>query len=77
MITRAKATLCASLQADLAFGDDFHVSFGSWGYTLDLCMGSGYFPMGSWFCGGFYSIADKEKRAGFLLIETLAQDRQE
>lgn len=76
-MARAKATICAPLQADLAFSDDFHVSFSSWGYTLDPCMGRGYFPMGSWFCRGFYGIADKEKWTGFLLTETLAQDRQE
>ena len=73
-MTRVKATICAPLQADLAFSDDFHVSCSSWGYTLDLCMGSGCFPMGSWVCGGFYSTANKGKWTGFSPTETLAQN---
>lgn len=52
------------------------VAGSSWRYTLGLCMGSGYFPMGSWFYRGFYSTADKGKWIGFSLAETLAQDRQ-
>lgn len=73
-MTRVKATIDAPLQADLAFSDDFHMSCSGWGYTLDLYM-SGYFPMCSWFCGHYYSTADKGKWTGFSLTETLAQDR--
>lgn len=58
-MTSVKATICAPLQADVAFSDDFHMSCSGWGYGLDLGMGSGYFPMGSCFGGGFYSTADK------------------
>lgn len=43
--------------------------------TFSLCKGSSYFPMGSWFCGSFYSTADQGKRPGFSLPETLAQCR--